>query len=100
MARKLRVGFLGLGRVFDLNVRGYLDHPEAEVSVLCDSDGLGAVVSVDPEPNDHDAAKRGSTASSVLWARRLAQVAQEVMGRGKWPMTTPTNTFWVTQIGN
>jgi predicted dehydrogenase len=29
MRRKLRVGFVG--RVFDLNVRGYLDHPEAEV---------------------------------------------------------------------
>jgi hypothetical protein len=38
MARKLRVGFVGLGRVFDLNVRGYLDHPEAEVSALCDDD--------------------------------------------------------------
>ena len=38
MARKLRVGFVGLGRVFDLNVRGYLDHPQAEVSALCDTD--------------------------------------------------------------
>jgi len=38
MARKLRVGFVGLGRVFDLNVRGYLDHPEAEVAALCDAD--------------------------------------------------------------
>ena len=38
MARKLRVGFVGLGRVFDLNVRGYLGHPEAEVSALCDAD--------------------------------------------------------------
>ena len=38
MARKLRVGFVGLGRVFDLNVRGYLDHAEAEVSALCDAD--------------------------------------------------------------
>jgi len=24
--------------VFDLNVRGYLDHPEAEISALCDAD--------------------------------------------------------------
>ncbi|HLJ72011.1 MAG TPA: Gfo/Idh/MocA family oxidoreductase [Roseiarcus sp.] len=38
MAAKLRVGFVGLGRVFDLNVRGYLGHPEAEVAALCDSD--------------------------------------------------------------
>ena len=38
MARKLRVGLVGLGRVFDLNVRGYLDHPEAEVAALCDAD--------------------------------------------------------------
>ena len=35
---KRRVGFVGLGRVFDLNVRGYLDHPEAEIAALCDSD--------------------------------------------------------------
>ena len=38
MARKLRVGFVGLGRVFDLNVRGYLGHSEAEVAALCDDD--------------------------------------------------------------
>jgi predicted dehydrogenase len=38
MAPKLRVGFVGLGRVFDLNVRGYLDHPEAEVAALCETD--------------------------------------------------------------
>jgi predicted dehydrogenase len=38
MAPKLRVGFVGLGRVFDLNVRGYLDHPEAVISALCDAD--------------------------------------------------------------
>ena len=38
MSRRLRVGFAGLGRVFDLNVRGYLDHPEAEIAALCDAD--------------------------------------------------------------
>ena len=38
MARKLRIGFVGLGRVFDLNVRGYLHHPEAEIAALCERD--------------------------------------------------------------
>jgi predicted dehydrogenase len=38
MARKLRVGFVGLGRIFDLNVRGYLDHPEVEIAALCETD--------------------------------------------------------------
>jgi predicted dehydrogenase len=38
MARKLRVGFVGLGRVFDLNMRGYLDNREAEIVALCESD--------------------------------------------------------------
>ena len=38
MARRLRVGFVGLGRIFDLNLRGYLGHGEAEVAALCDTD--------------------------------------------------------------
>lgn len=38
MANRLRVGFVGLGRVFDLNLRGYLGHAEAQVAALCDVD--------------------------------------------------------------
>jgi predicted dehydrogenase len=38
MAAKLRVGFVGLGRIFDLNARGYLGHPDAEIVALCESD--------------------------------------------------------------
>ena len=38
MSRKLRVGFVGLGRIFDLNLHGYLGHPEAEIAALCERD--------------------------------------------------------------
>jgi predicted dehydrogenase len=38
MAPKLRVGFVGLGRVFDLNIRGYVDNPDVEIAALCESD--------------------------------------------------------------
>ncbi len=38
MGRKLRVGIAGLGRIFDLNCLGYVDHPDVEVVGLCDRD--------------------------------------------------------------
>ncbi|MBI4640525.1 MAG: Gfo/Idh/MocA family oxidoreductase [Candidatus Tectomicrobia bacterium] len=35
--KKLRVGVVGLGRIFDLNSLGYLNNPGAEIVALCDS---------------------------------------------------------------
>src|SRR5260370_14760110 len=34
--RPVRAAFIGLGRIYDLNVRGYLDNPDVEVVALVD----------------------------------------------------------------
>lgn len=38
MSRKLRVGIVGAGRIFDLHHGGYADNPDAELAWVCDSD--------------------------------------------------------------
>lgn len=37
-SRPLRVAFVGLGRIYDLNVRAYVDNPDVEVVALVDPD--------------------------------------------------------------
>ncbi len=37
-SERLRVGFLGAGRIADLQCLGYLEHPDAEIAAVCDSD--------------------------------------------------------------
>jgi predicted dehydrogenase len=36
---RVHVGFIGCGRISTLQVLGYLDHPNAEVTAVCDCDG-------------------------------------------------------------
>ena len=35
----VRVGFLGCGRIADLQCLGYLGHPQARIHAVCDVDG-------------------------------------------------------------
>ena len=36
---KIRLGVLGTGNIADLNVAGYLKHPDCDVLAVCDVDG-------------------------------------------------------------
>lgn len=38
MSDKVRVGFVGAGRIADLNCIGWIEHPEAEIAAVCETD--------------------------------------------------------------
>jgi predicted dehydrogenase len=40
--RSIRVGFVGCGRIADLQCQGYLEHPQAELIAVCDVDAARA----------------------------------------------------------
>ena len=54
MRDRVRVGFLGCGRIADLQCLGYRDHPHAEIRAVCD---------VDPELAARRAAEWGAAAA-------------------------------------
>ena len=64
MREKLRVGFVGLGRIFDLHVLGYRDDPEIEIAALC---------APDPEP----LTQRGAEIPGATRQRRLEDFLAE-----------------------
>jgi predicted dehydrogenase len=39
---RIRIGFLGCGRIADLQCLGYLEHPRAEIRAVCDLDAVRA----------------------------------------------------------
>ena len=36
----VRLGVLGAGNIADMNVAGYLEHPDCDVMAVCDVDGV------------------------------------------------------------
>ena len=52
--RPVRAAFIGLGRIYDLNVRGYLNNPEASEQLWAGGYmHTGDVASIDPEGHLH-----------------------------------------------
>ena len=59
----IRVGWLGCGRIADLQCLGYLDHPRAEIVAVCDSDASRARARAEAW-----GARRSYADPEMLWA--------------------------------
>ena len=67
--RPVRVAFIGLGRIYDLNVRGYLGNPDVEVVAL-----------VDPSP-DRRAQRQADWPEAAIFASAAELAASGHRGR-------------------
>jgi predicted dehydrogenase len=61
--KTIRVGWLGCGRIADLQCLGYLDHPRAEIVAVCDSDASRARARAEKW-----GARRSYADAETLWA--------------------------------
>jgi predicted dehydrogenase len=65
MARRLRVGFLGVGRIFDLHLLGYRGDPDVEIVALCAADAAALAARAGELP----AARRHTRVDELLRER-------------------------------
>ena len=76
--RPVRAAFVGLGRIYDLNMRGYVGNPDVEVVAL-----------VDPSPERRDAAPGGLAGCGHVPVRSQAGRQRHRSRRGGVPAADP-----------
>jgi hypothetical protein len=86
---RIRVGFIGCGRIADLQCLGYLEHPRAEIVAVCDLDAARAQRRAEewgvPKGISNTRAQR-----SWLSATSTRRGHSDVLRSGAFPRSTPT----------